>query len=96
MSEDRVALVEALSKLGLGTLLAGILASVIWFNHSEQSMLNKTMDRSNEVQIKLLTAMEKNQEVHLKKTDAYLELFKKYAEQMQQTGKVIQDIAREK
>lgn len=88
MPENRVALVEALSKLGLGTLLAGILASVIWFNHSEQLLMNQVVDDSNNVQLRLFQDMAKNQE-------AYMKAFQKHAEQMEQTGKMLERLARD-
>ncbi len=88
--ESKVALVEALSKLGLGTLLAGILAAVIWFNHTEQGIIsdimkhnNTNMEKSNDLQVKLLMAMESNQEISL-------ELFRKHIKQMEETGKVLE------
>ena len=91
MAEDsKVALVEALSKLGLGTLLAGILSAVIWFNHTEQGILSEimknnssNMEKSNEVQIKLLTAMERNQEVSL-------QLFKDHLKQVTEASKFLE------
>ena len=95
MTSDRVQLVEALTKLGLGGLLAGILSAVIWFNHTEQGMLgqimennSRNMEKSNDIQIKLLTAMEENQESHLR-------VFEKFAAQMKDTGKKIEELAAE-
>ena len=88
MSENKVALVEALSKLGLGTLLAGILAAVIWFNHSEQLLMNQVVDDSSNTQLRLFQDMEKNQE-------AYMKAFQKHAEAMEQTGKILERLARD-